>query len=85
MQLRHVLDLPPLMLAHCRLLLWRPVFTIRAAYEPVDRNFDAVELSAECDIAYVDVVAAELQARACHVQRARSHARHSASLHGCSP
>jgi hypothetical protein len=61
------------------------VLTIRAAYEPVDRNFDAVELSAECDIAYVDVLAAELQVRWCRVQRARSHTPRSASLLGCSP
>jgi len=38
-----------------------------AAYEPVDRNFDAIELTAECELAFVDVLAAELQARLLHV------------------
>jgi hypothetical protein len=44
-----------------------------AAYEPVDRNFDAIELTAECSIAYVDMMAAELQVRALRkALRARS-------------
>ena len=55
-----------------------------AAYEPVDRNFDAIELTAECDLAYVDVLAAELQVRAsAHVVphvRAHNHAAHRSAV-----
>jgi hypothetical protein len=38
--------------------------TDTSVYEPVDRNFDAIELSAECDISYVDILASEMQVRA---------------------
>ncbi len=43
------------------LLLPDSLTSLAAAYEPVDRNFDAIELSAECSVAYVDVMASELQ------------------------
>lgn len=57
-----------------------------AAYEPVDRNFDAIELSAECSIAYVDMMAIELQVRGIReALRACTYNRDSVLLRACSP